>query len=219
MLLYSSGMLGLVCNDATSLSPSTQLDSLTLFTSTLDAGAAYGPVSVDEGASLLATVSTVMLASSLTRNTSEISTRATMASASMDALNRLSVGLGTGMVPGQAAAVLVSGDVEIQAQVYDDLTSLDMNAGGDRSSNGFVMSSSGNISPDTLVCASLNRAQDNIYEGEILSAVLSLTLFDCETNVELEYTDGDILIEMASSPADGDDTECSYWDNEVQPYI
>ena len=210
-------MLGSVCSDPGSLSNSTRFSSLDLFTNSLNTGAQFGAVSDQDAAGMLTTVSTVMTSAKDNKNGTSAEERAAMANATQVAMDRLSTSMSAGMVSGQDAITLVSGDVELQAQVFDDVTKLNMNAGDNSTGGGFSMGDTGSVPQGVSVCASLTLDQNNMFEGEVQSGVLSLTFYDCSTNELIEYSGGAVTIELASG-ANGEPTECSYWDAELQDW-
>ena len=206
-------MLSLVVSDPRDVSDQTQLDSLDLFVSTLDAGKSFGSLSSVDGANMLNIVSTVLEASQLTRNSSTTEGRTLLASSLITSLDVLSLRMATGLVVGQDAIVLVAGEVELQAQMYNDLTAIDIPSVS--SSSRFSLGSTGSVAEGTTVCSSMSQCKNNIFEGEIYSELLTLTLFDCVTGVEIQYSEGEVLIELKHlSDSNEEPTECSYWDED-----
>jgi hypothetical protein len=138
------------------------------------------------------------------------------------ALQNLAKGVAAGMVAGQEPFSMGTDTLELQAQVFSRVTNLDMKTeNSSEGMAGFTVNSSAGVTA-FRTCASFTSTGDNVYGGDVSSGVVSLTLYDCDTNEEIVYNGGEVLITIPtpanSEQAAGTAGACQYWDEEANEW-
>jgi hypothetical protein len=187
-------MLSLVCNEPASISGDLHLPVLDLMTNSANTLV----LEAETGQMLLSTIANVVTSLHIQQSVSNSSLKSASnetlfpvgpaqiatAYATLRALDSLSLGLGGALVPGQSPAILNVSGLELQAQVFSDVTALHMKSA---SGGAFSVGSSGSLTSAGTVCASLSVSPASLYGGPADSGLFSLSLFDCATRSPVEY--------------------------------